>query len=111
MDAPSEVMDVDRVVRLLADPDCVTNVASSGRNSHLSAFLLMTKKILPGSVAVTAHSPNRGWRNSKASSGGMPKPFRATTMTPSRTPPTPEVGSMEMSRTVGTTMNQSDRTP
>jgi hypothetical protein len=43
------------------------------RNFHPSAFLLMTQKIPPGSVAVTAHSPNR-MDGSSASSVGMPKP-------------------------------------
>src|SRR5215471_1087170 len=69
----------------------------------VDGFLAETQKIAPGSVAVTAHSPNR-MEDSKASSGGTPRPCKATTMAPSRTPQPPtEIGSMEMSRTVGTT--------
>src|SRR5258708_660868 len=71
----------------------------------VDGFLVEIQKISPASDSVTAHSPNR-MDGRSASSVGMPKPRRATTMAPSRTPQPPiEIGSMEMSRTVGTTIN------
>src|SRR5258706_16166063 len=51
-------------------------------------LLAETQKIAPGSVAVTADSPNRK-EDSKASPGGTPRPWKAPTMAPSRTPPPP----------------------
>src|SRR5262245_58662092 len=83
----------------------LSSIASRGQNFQLSAFLLITQKIPPCSVTITAHNPNR-IDGSRASSVVMPKPCRATTIAPSRTPhPPTEIGSMEISRTVGATTN------
>src|SRR5262249_60434432 len=85
----------------LSKPRTAPDARRHTMSRPVDGFLVETQKIAPGSVAVTAHSPNR-MEDSKASSGGTPRPCKATTMAPSRTPQPPtEIGSMEMSRTVG----------